>query len=88
MGEFLEKSSEEREYIKRTESPAPSKMTPRFVVRAVVRMTGMRKRGQFSMKTFQRGISPLPEVLNSDHLCIFSPCRKEEGETPSWKGPA
>lgn len=39
VAEFLEKSSDVKEYTRRTERPAPNKMTPRFVVRAVVRRT-------------------------------------------------
>jgi len=39
VGEFFEKSSEVREYMRRAERPAPRRMTPRLVVRAVVRIT-------------------------------------------------
>jgi len=44
VAEFLEKSSDVKEYTRRTERPAPIKMTPRFVVRAVVRRTVRERR--------------------------------------------
>ena len=84
VGEFLENSSDVREYMRRTDSPAPRRITVRFVVRAVVRMTGG---GQFEGCSTASIDVPLPVVLNSDHLGIFSFLFKEDCASPSWNGP-
>ncbi len=39
VGEFFEKSSEVRQYTRTADSPAPKRMTVKFVVRAVVLFT-------------------------------------------------
>jgi hypothetical protein len=48
VGEFLENSSDVKEYTRSTDSPAPNRITVRLVVLAVVRITGSKEIDKFA----------------------------------------
>lgn len=75
------------------ERPAPARMTARFVVRAVVRITV--HHDQTPVQTLftsdgkhMNGDTPLPPALSSDHFFSGGTSSARGGVRPSWNGPA